>query len=332
MLHYIIRRLFSGALTLVLITFVIYVLIRNMPGDPVLLQIMGNMEGQSIEADQTARKIEEMRKQLGLDKGPVRGYMDWFSRVIRLDFGVSLIDKRRVVDRIVERLFPTLLLSISSLILIYLLSIPMGLYATVANRQFSERLLSTTLYVLYSIPSFVMALLIMSYIIKPFFAQDFPITNMVSDNFRSLTLGQQVWDIFKHMLLPVFCYTYGGLAYYARFIRSNMMEVIRQDYIRTARAKGLSEPAVIVRHGFRNTLIPLVTLLGLSLPWLVSGSIILEQIFSWPGMGREFLSCIQSRDYPVIMAITLMFATLIMLGNLLADVLYAVVDPRVTYN
>lgn len=331
MIAYLIRRLFGGVITLILITFIVYVLIRMMPGDPVLQKVMGSMETSNIRKDQTARKVEIMRKNLGLDSNWVKGYQLWLAKTLSFDLGESLEDKRRVTDRIKERLGPTLLLSISSLFLIYLLSIPMGLYSTARNRTPMEQILSTVLYILYSIPSFVMALLIMSYIIIPYFP-GFPITGMQSDYHDSLDFWGRCWDSFKHLLLPVFCYTYGGLAYYSRFIRSNMMEIVRQDYIRTARAKGLSEMTVLVRHGFRNSLIPLVTLLGMSLPSLVSGSIILENIFSWPGMGKEFLESITKRDYTMIMGITLMFSVLIMLGNLLADLLYAVVDPRVTYN
>ncbi|MEK7482932.1 MAG: ABC transporter permease, partial [Planctomycetota bacterium] len=208
--------------------------------------------------------------------------------------------------------------------------IPMGLYSTAKNRSRSERMLSAILYVLYSIPSFVMALFLMSYLVIPYFP-GFPITGMQSDDYDTFGFWNKKWDFFKHILLPVFCYTYAGLAYYTRFIRSNMMEIIRQDYMRTARAKGLSEEVILIRHGFRNSLIPLVTLLGMSLPSLISGSIILENIFSWPGMGKEFLETINKRDYPMIMGITLMFSVLILIGNLLADILYAVVDPRVTY-
>jgi peptide/nickel transport system permease protein len=143
---------------------------------------------------------------------------------------------------------------------------------------------------------------------------------------------QQAWDLFKHALLPIVCYTYGSLAYYSRFIRANMQEVVRQDYIRTALAKGVPRGRVLWHHAFRNTLIPLVTMIGLTLPVLLSGSIILEQIFSWPGMGKLFFESIRERDYPTLMGLLLMFSVLTLLGQMLADFLYAVVDPRVTYN
>jgi peptide/nickel transport system permease protein len=147
-----------------------------------------------------------------------------------------------------------------------------------------------------------------------------------------MSLWGRTWDVFLHALMPVICFTYGSLAYYSRFIKANMQEVIRQDYIRTARAKGVPPGRVILQHAFRNTLIPLVTLLGLTLPTLLSGAVILERIFAWPGMGNLFFEAISERDYPTIMGLTLMFSLLTLAGQLLADILYAVVDPRISYN
>jgi peptide/nickel transport system permease protein len=154
---------------------------------------------------------------------------------------------------------------------------------------------------------------------------------MTSDGFASLSLWGKTWDLFLHSFLPIVCFTYGSLAYYSRFIRANMQEEIRQDYVRTAKAKGVPPGRVIWHHAFRNTLIPLVTLIGLTLPHLLSGAVILEQIFTWPGMGRLYFEAISRRDYDTIMGLTLMFSILTLLGQLLADVLYAVVDPRVSY-
>jgi peptide/nickel transport system permease protein len=155
---------------------------------------------------------------------------------------------------------------------------------------------------------------------------------MYSDNYASLSPTGKVQDVAMHLILPLICFSYASLAYYSRFVKANMEEAIRQDYIRTARAKGAGPLRVLVQHAFRNTLIPFVTLIGLTLPGILSGSIILEQIFSWPGMGSLFFDAITFRDYPVIMGLVLMFSVLTLLGQLLADVLYAFVDPRVTYS
>jgi peptide/nickel transport system permease protein len=190
------------------------------------------------------------------------------------------------------------------------------------------------LYMLYALPRYVAALflLVLFSVRLEGTAFELPLFGMTSDNYQDLSTVGKVLDILRHMILPVACYTYASLAFYSRFVKSNMEEVIRQDYIRTARAKGVGPFRVITLHAFRNTLIPFVTLVGLTLPALLSGSVILEQIFTWPGMGRLFFEAITERDYPTIMGLTLMFSVLVLLGQLVADVLYAMVDPRVTYS
>ena len=250
---------------------------------------------------------------------------------MRLDLGVSYArNNKPALALIVERMPATLLLSSTSLILAYALSIPIGLWSTAKSGTFAERSASTVLYMLYSLPAFVAAL----YLQLLFYVKLgwLPLYGMTGDDYASLSVAGKALDLLKHALLPVTCFTYGSLAYYSRFIRANMQEVVRQDYIRTARAKGVAPRTVIWKHAFRNTLIPLVTLLGLSLPHLLSGAVILEQIFSWPGMGRLYFESITQRDYNVIMGLTLMFSVLTLAGQLLADILYAVVDPRVTYH
>jgi peptide/nickel transport system permease protein len=227
-----------------------------------------------------------------------------------------------------ERIVPTMLLSVTSLLLTYLLAIPLGLYVSVRADRWDERVIGSVLYMLYSLPAFVAALFLQLFLAVRW--DLLPLRGMTSDNYSQLSEMGKVVDLFWHSVLPVTCYTYGGLAYYTRFIRANMQEVIRQDYIRTARAKGVPPARVIVVHAFRNTLIPLVTLIGLTLPTILSGSVILEQIFNWPGMGRLFLESISERDYPTVMGLTLMFSVLTLMGQLLSDVMYAVVDPRVT--
>jgi peptide/nickel transport system permease protein len=218
-------------------------------------------------------------------------------------------------------------------LLAYLLSIPMGLYVTARSGTTPERLLSVLLYMLYSLPAFVAAIFLQfTFAVRlegtPF---ELPLQGMTSDNYADFSELGKAMDLLKHAFLPILCFTYGVLAYDTRFIRSNMQEVIRQDYIRTARAKGVGPVRVLWHHAFRNTLIPFVTLIGLTLPALLSGAVILEQIFNWPGMGRLLFESLGARDYPVIMALTLMFSVLTLTGHLLADLLYAVVDPRVTY-
>ena len=323
MFAYLLRRILIGCFTLFLITLIVYGLVRNMPGTPIT-QIMASDPSRQI----SPADMEMLNKIYGLDKPWYEAYWIWLGNVLQGDLGDSFKEHENVAFVIGRRIGPTLLLSITSLLLTYSLAIPMGLFSVVRRGKTDERILSTILYMLYSIPSFVVGigLLIVFYQNLGWFPP-----GLQSDNYAELSFCGKTLDLAKHMVLPTICYTYGGLASLSRFIKANMEEVIRQDYIRTARAKGVSNYRVIVHHAFRNTLIPFVTMIGLTLPGLLSGSIILEQIFDWPGMGQLFYRCISDRDYPVIMGMMLMFSILTLLGQLLADILYAFVDPRVTY-
>lgn len=326
MTSYLVRRIAIGALTLLVITFLVYGLVRNMPGDPLLVE----MERLDPSRKFSAEDLAEMRRMFGLDKPWPVGYAEWLANLGRGDPGTSISRHVPVARLMAERVGPTLLLSLTSFGLAYLLAIPLGLFATARGGRLDERTLSTLLYMLYSLPVFVAALFLQ--IIFHVRLGWLPLDGMVSLEHDQLSGWGKAVDIFRHALLPTVCETYGALAYYSRFIRSNMQEVIRQDYIRTARAKGVGPGRVLLRHAFRNTLIPLVTMVGLTLPSLLSGAVILEQIFSWPGMGNLFFEAIRERDYPTIMGLVLMFSALTLLGQLLADVLYAVVDPRVSYS
>lgn len=326
MTSYLIRRLGIGAITLLLITFLVFGLIRKIPGSPITSD-MAQMNPSKMISPEAA---EKMKRLYGLDKPWQQAYFIWMKNVLRGDLGVSYSRNNKPVTRLIlERMPATLLLSSTSLVLAYALSIPIGLWSTAKAGTIPERTVSTALYMLYSLPAFVAAL----YLQLLFYVKlDWlPLFGMTSDDYESLSTAGGALDLLKHAALPVVCFTYGSLAYYSRFIRANMQEVVRQDYIRTARAKGAPPRTIIWKHAFRNTLIPLVTLMGLSLPGLLSGAVILEQIFSWPGMGRLYFEAIGTRDYNVIMGLTLMFSVLTLAGQLLADVLYATVDPRVTY-
>ncbi|MCH2362373.1 MAG: ABC transporter permease [Pirellulales bacterium] len=330
MLNYLVRRILIGAFTLLLITFVIYGLIRHMPGNPMDTDpAMMDPSKMISKAD-----LERLLAVYGLDKPWYEAYFTWLKNACTFEFGTSFSVKKPVLALIKDAIGPTLQLSITSLILTYLLALPMGLYSTVRSGKTEERAMSFVLYMLYSFPSFVAALFLqLLFAIKlgdTWF--ELPLMGAHDPDYESFTATERAWDSFKHMILPVTCFTYGSLAYYCRFIKANMEEVIRQDYIRTAKAKGLGPIRILIHHAFRNTLIPFVTLLGLTLPGLLSGAIILEQIFNWPGMGTLFFDSIGTRDYTVLMTITLMFSVLTLLGQLIADILYAFVDPRIRYN
>ena len=324
MLAYTVRRVLQAFLTLILVSFIIYGLIRAMPGSPI------DTDPAMMSPDQTiGRETRELLKeQWGLDKDWYVAYFTHFVKplVFDGDFGKSSDTKRPVVDEIGRRVWPTMLLSITSLLLTYLLSIPLGLFASARAGKADERTVSVLLYMLYSLPGFVAALYLQLYVSLRL--GWLPLSGW-SDAPTDATTAEVAWDVTKHAILPVVVYTYSSLAYYTRFIRANMQETMRQDFIRTAQAKGLPRHKVVMKHAFRNTLIPLVTLIGLTLPSLLSGSVIIEQIFNWPGMGRLFFESIGKRDYNVIMALTLMFSVLTLAGQLIADLLYAVVDPRV---
>jgi peptide/nickel transport system permease protein len=326
MATYLIRRVLLGLLTLVAITFIVYGLARNMPGSPLTANL-----GEDPSRRLNAEDIERMKRAYGLDKPWPEGYVQWAANLLRGDLGRSITHKQPVTTLIADRIGPTLLLSGTAFVLIWLLAVPLGLYASARGGSVDERATSLLLYVLYSFPTFVAALFlqILFAVRLRGTAWELPLFGM-SDLAPDAPLGARMLDVARHMILPVICQTYVSLAYDSRFIKANMEEAVRQDYVRTARAKGAGPWRVLFRHAFRNTLIPLVTLLGLSLPSLLGGSIIIEQIFTWPGMGRLFFESIGQRDYPTIMGLTLMFSVLTLLGQLLADVLYCAVDPRVS--
>jgi len=327
MATYLLRRLLLGGVTLVVITLIVYGLARNMPGNPLTVQLGESDPSRKLNPEDQRRMLEIY----GLDKPWPIGYLQWVSKVVRGDLGRSITRKQPVTRLIGERIGPTVLISGTALVLTWLLAIPLGLYASARSGHIDERVVGIGLYVLYSFPAFVAALFLQ--IIFAVWLRgtswELPLFGM-SDLPSDAAWPARSADIARHAILPVVCQTYVVLAYNSRFIKANLEEVVRQDFIRTARAKGAGPGRVLIRHAFRNTLIPLVTLLGLSLPALVGGSVIIEQIFTWPGMGRLFFESIRERDYPTIMGLTFMFSLLTLAGQLLADLLYGLVDPRVS--
>jgi peptide/nickel transport system permease protein len=329
MVSYLIRRLLLALVTLAAITWIVYGLARAMPGTPLTVAIGQTDPSRKLNpAD-----IERMKRAYGLDKPWYVAYFTWLGNLARGDLGRSISRKQPVAALIGERIGPTLALSGTALAVTWAVSVPLGLYASARSGRPDERAVGFGLYVLYSFPTFVAALFLQ--IIFAVWLRgtswELPLFGMRSDSLGAdAGWATRAADIARHAILPVICQSYVSLAWYSRFIHSTMQEVVRQDYIRTAKAKGAGPWRVLVHHAFRNTLIPLVTLLGLSLPALLGGSVIIEQIFTWPGMGRLFFESIRERDYPTIMGLTLMFSLLTLAGQLLADLLYAWVDPRVS--
>lgn len=324
---YLVRRLLLMIPTLCGIVLVTFLVVRLAPGDPALLKLQG---ARGAMAEQSATSIiAETRKLYGLDKPLLVQFGQWAGRIAILDFGNSFKDQQPVLQKVAQALPITLLLNVITILIIYLVSIPLGVVLSTQPTGFLDRCSSLLLYVLYSLPSFWIALVLIVYFASGEYWNWFPITGIYSEGVEQLSWVGQAANLAWHLVLPVICLTYGSFAFLARFSRATMLEVIHQDFIRTARAKGLSEWKVILKHGFRNALIPQLTLLGTLLPALLGGSVIIEQIFSIPGMGRLGFEAVLNRDYPVIMGIATIDAFLTLISLLLSDLLYAVVDPRV---
>ncbi len=321
MLTYIAKRLLLMLPLLLGITLISFVVIHLAPGEPTDMQTQLNPEA-SVELK------ERLRAQYDLDKPLYVQYGKWLYRLGQLDFGDSFSqDRRPVFDKIVERLPITILINALSIVAILAVAVPIGIIsATRRNSVFDQ---GTTIFVFigFATPSFWLALLLMDYLGVRLGL--FPIAGIKSLGYEYLNWFGQIWDRIHHLILPVFVSAFGGLAGFSRYMRSNMLEVVRQDYILTARAKGLSEQVVIYQHALRNALLPVITILGLSIPGLNGGSVIFETIFAIPGMGKLFYDGVMMRDYPLIMGILVIGAVLTLVGNLIADVSYALADPRI---
>jgi peptide/nickel transport system permease protein len=321
MIPYLIKRLLLMLPLLLGITLISFLVIHLAPGEPTDLQTQLNPQA-------SAELQEKLRARYGLDQPLYVQYGRWLSRLGRLDFGESFAqDNRPVFDKIVERLPVTILINVLSIAVILAVSIPIGILSATRRNSLFDR--GTTLFVFigFATPSFWLALLLMDFLGVRLGL--FPIVGIKSLGYDYLLWYQKIWDVIHHLILPVLVSAFGGLAGFSRYMRSNMLEVIRQDYILTARAKGLSERVVIYRHALRNALLPVITILGLSVPGLIGGSVIFETIFAIPGMGKLFYDGVMMRDYPLIMGILVIGAVLTLLGNLLADISYALADPRI---
>ncbi|MFC1549391.1 ABC transporter permease [Nitrospirota bacterium] len=317
---YIMRRLLMMVPILLGITVIIFIVIHLAPGDPVSSQTDMN-----LKAKASAR--ENLRKIYGLDRPLHVQYLSWLKSAATFEFGDSFVDGRKVRDKIFERIPVTLGINILSIALIILIAVPIGVLSAVRQSSVFDRVSTVLVFIGYSMPSFWLALLLM--ILFGVYMSVLPISGIQSVGIEDAGIWWRIWDTARHLVLPVGISAFTGLAAMSRYSRSSMLEVVRQDYIRTARAKGLSEARVIVQHALRNALMPIVTLVGLMVPALIGGSVIFETIFAIPGMGKLFFESAMSRDYPTIMGILFIGAMLTLIGNLLADVMYAIVDPRI---
>ncbi len=330
MFAYLLKRMLLIIPTFIGITVITFAIIQLAPGDPVSLKLQSGGPGLKSEAF-AKTVIAQTRTLYGLDKPIPVQYALWMKRMLTLDFGESFKDHRPVLTKIAETLPITLTLNFLTIIIIYLISVPLGIYSALHPKSVVDKFITFGLFVLYSLPAFWVASLLIVYLGGADYLNWFPIVGFVSDGASALPWYGWLGNVAWHLVLPVACLTYGGFAFLSRFARASMLEVIRQDYIRTARAKGLSEWTVIAKHGLRNAMIPLITLMGTLLPALLGGSVIIEQIFSIPGMGRLSFESVLARDYPTIMAIAAIDAILTLVSILLSDIMYVVVDPRISF-
>ena len=320
MIAYLVRRLLGLIPVLLWITVISFAIMHLAPGKPTDAAMSFNPKV-SLEARQ------RMEKLYGLDQPVHVQYLRWLQRIGRLDFGRSFLDDRPVTEKIVERLPITLAINLLSLGLVLAIAIPLGVLAAVKPHALFDRVTTVVVYLGYSMPSFWLALLGMTWFGVQL--RWLPVSGIHSLDYESFGAFHRLADVGWHLILPVAVTAFVSVAGLSRYTRSSMLGVLRQDYIRTARAKGLSERRVLFHHGLRNGLLPILTILGLSLPDLIGGSVIAETIFSIPGMGRLFYDAVMARDYPVVMALVTIGAVLTMLGNLLADLAYAAADPRI---
>lgn len=321
MLRYLVKRLFFMIPMVFGITLISFAVIHLVPGEPGMLEAEMNPKI-------TKEARERIRSFYGLDKPLHVQYWNWFKRIVRLDFGTSFAtDRRPVMDKIKERLPITIVINVLSMGLIFIFGIPIGIYCARYRDTIMDKLLTSFVFAGYAVPTFWVALLAMMFF--GVYLEILPVSGIKSYDFQDLNIFEQIGDIAAHLVLPVSISALGSLAGISRYMKSSLLEVLRQEYITTAYAKGLPEKVVIRKHALRNALLPVITILGLSVPGLIGGSVIFESIFSIPGMGQLFYASVMTRDYPTIMGILVIGAFLTLVGNLIADVSYAVADPRI---
>lgn len=323
MLHYFFKRAFAMLPLLLGITMISFAIMHLAPGEPAVT-------GQAFNPKVSTEDIERLRTYYGLDQPLYTQYWHWLQRLVVLDFGTSFSsDGRAVIDKITERLPVTLWINALAMFIILMIAIPIGVISAVRKNSWLDKGMTIFVFIGFAIPSFWLGLLLM--IALGSNLQWLPISGMHSYNWQQMNFWQQQIDLLNHLILPVFISAIGGLAGMSRFMRSSMLDVIHSDYITTARAMGIPEQAIRYRLALKNAILPIITLLGLSIPGLIGGSVIVEQLFSLPGMGLLFFEAVMSRDYPLVMGITVIGAVLTLLGNLIADLAYAWADPRIRH-
>lgn len=318
MTEYILRRILMTIPLMFVLSVLMFALIKIAPGDPTLFFIPSNYTNVQVDVEEVREKI---REELGLNRPLYIQYLSWLSNAVRGDFGYAFTYQMPVRDIIAPRIWPTVLLQLAALTMAIIVAIPVGILSATRQYSITDHTVTLLSFLGLSLPNFWLALLLIL--------------------FLSVRLGwlpsggtgldKPFFEGAKYFIMPALVLAAEYIAWYVRFMRSSTLDVLRADYVTTARAKGLTERLVLFRHVLKNAMLPMVTVVGLSLPRLVGGAIIVESIFAWPGLGRLAYDAVLRRDQPVIMALTLLTAVTIIFANLIVDLGYVVVDPRISY-
>lgn len=344
MFTYILRRIVMMIPTLLGITILSFLIINLTPGSPVeqkLQQIrlggaMGGGGGSTGggsrgESGVSQEVIDALNKQYGFDKPLIVRYGIWLKNLAVLDFGDSFKYEEPVTDLIIRRIPISLSFGLTSFVLVYLICIPLGVFKAIRNGSNFDRISSFLLFVAYSIPSLMLGILLLVFFAGASYLNWFPISGLISDNYSELSAMGKLWDRIYHMILPLTCYMFGSFTYLTMLMKSSMLDVVKLDYVRTAKAKGLNDKMVYMKHALRNALIPIVTGMSGILTIFFTGSLFIETIFNIDGMGLLGITAVNSRDYNVLMGLIFFQSLLFLLGRLLADILYVIVDPRIDF-
>jgi peptide/nickel transport system permease protein len=320
------------------ITLIGFLIMRMAPGDPAELRAAGGLAGAagagiSVEKQASVDEaVAQWRQQYGLDRPLYAQYVIWLNNLVTLDFGESFKDNQPVWNKIAERLPVTIKVNILSILLVYIVAIPLGVFSATHRNTAGDQMTTVAAFILFAVPTVWAATMALVFICGGDFLYLFPPGGLASVNYDpSWPWWRKLKDQSWHLFLPVVLLSYGGFAGLSRYMRASMLDVLGQDYVQVARAKGLAERLVIMKHALRNSLIPLVTMLAGLLPALIGGSVIIETIFSIPGLGQLGYESVRARDYPTVMALYSVSAVLTLIGILVSDLLLSVVDPRIAF-
>ena len=336
---YLLKRFLLIFPTLFGITIACFLIMQAVPGGPVEQAIQKmkqssrseNSGGMNVQATMTKEEIENIKRYYGFDKPVLVRYFLWLGKIVRGDFGTSYTQEKPVLDVILSRIPISLAFGLTGLFLTYLVCIPLGVKKALEYQRPFDTWTSFLIFLGYSVPSFVLGVVLIVLFGGGSFFNWFPISGMVSDNFEDLNLIAKIWDVAKHMVLPTICYSVGSFATLTLLVKNSMLEQLNQDYMRTALAKGLSYKKAVFQHALRNALIPVATNIGMAITVILSGSVLIETIFTIDGMGLLGYESILNRDYPVALGLIVISSLLVLIGRIISDICLVLVDPRIRF-